>query len=50
LTSFTGIYFIGPDLLTACVSTNSLLAFKSYCQDLLKTHSMKLAMKCCGHR
>jgi len=34
-----------PDLLTACASTNPLLALENNCQDLLKTRSEKLTLK-----
>ncbi len=37
--------YIGPVLLTACASTNRLLALKLYCQVLQKTRSDKLALK-----
>jgi len=36
---------LGPDLLAVCASTSPLLA----CQDLLKTHSEKLALDRRGH-
>jgi len=39
---------LGPNLLTACDSTNPLLVVKHYSQDLLKTRCEKLALKRCG--
>ncbi len=40
---------IGPDLLTACASTNRLLALKLYCQVLLKMRSEELTLKRRGY-